>query len=151
MYVFVVDAQPRKMHFHVLYRVLSIKCLVSCILFLLKIMYLFCRRCSFKNVSHIVLPMYHVKIITYQKSHTAVDTMARKIHFQIKHQTDNLIMVCFQVQKILFRGKRSFGIVVEHNGELKKVRARKEIILSAGNIFFKLYLKIYIIFSFNYI
>jgi hypothetical protein len=79
--------------------------------------------------------MYQVlRIITL----TSILCQERYIHFHIKYQSNNMIIVCFQVQKILFRGKRSFGIVVEHNGELKKVRARKEIILSAGYISFLL-------------
>jgi hypothetical protein len=37
------------------------------------------------------------------------------------------------VHRIQFSGNRATGIVVQHQGQLKTVRARKEVILAAGN------------------
>ncbi len=46
------------------------------------------------------------------------------------------LLVFFQVHKIIFEGKRATEILFEHYGEMKKVKAKKEIILSAGKLLF---------------
>jgi len=38
------------------------------------------------------------------------------------------------VQKVVFEGKRAVGILVEHKGAQKIIKARKEVILSAGTV-----------------
>ncbi len=46
------------------------------------------------------------------------------------------LLVFFQVHKVIFEGKRATEILFEHYGEMKKVKAKKEIILSAGKPLF---------------
>ena len=41
------------------------------------------------------------------------------------------IAFCYQV---VFEGKRAAGILIEHNGAQKVIRAKKEVILSAGTV-----------------
>ena len=46
---------------------------------------------------------------------------------------DNLRVECgARVRKILFKGRRAVGVEYEQNGEIRQLRARREIILSAG-------------------
>ena len=44
------------------------------------------------------------------------------------------LMTRTQVRRILFEGKRAVGVEVEEGGAIKRIRARREVIVSGGSI-----------------